>query len=59
VIEAQGYAKRGGDADIWSWSSAGEYGRAIWDAAALRVDLVFGTDESVVDRAESSLTAAD
>jgi hypothetical protein len=34
----------------WTWSAArrGEYGSAIWDRSALRVDVVFGTDEQAV-----------
>jgi hypothetical protein len=59
AISHLGYTDNALGGDVWRFESPGEYGRAIWNKDASRVDLVFGTDESVVDKSESSLTAAD
>jgi hypothetical protein len=51
ALERLGYESTSTDGDLWTWSSAGEYGWGTWDEPANRVDLLYSTDHAALARA--------
>jgi hypothetical protein len=56
ALDRLNYESRGDDDGVWRWDSPGEHGRAVWTEDGDRVDLLYGTDEAVVDRAIDHLS---